>query len=276
MGDVQIPELVFVKGGNFKMGCLEKRDGQPQEEWEQTIYEPTIDDFWIGKYLVTNKEFVAFLNDYGSDRVKKGIMAMDKVGGFHFPFKGKKMVHKSRWGIRKSRKGWYVREGYEKYPASRVTWFGANEYCHWLQDYMKDYQDDWGGTFHLPLESQWEYAARGGNKSRDFKFSGSNNIDEVAWFYQNAEKELTHEVGLKKANELGIHDMSGNTFEWCNDWFKKPIFRSIRGGDSTLDDIDCRICSRLGQPPKYKAGFRIAKSKIDWNSIPYNMDKYTL
>ena len=75
-----------------------------------------------------------------------------------------------------------------------------------------------GKNFRLPTEAEWEFAARGGIKSKGYKYSGSNTIDDVAWYYSNSGK-TTHEVGTKSPNELGLYDMSGNVQEWCNDWY---------------------------------------------------------
>ena len=96
-------------------------------------------------------------------------------------------------------------------PVESVSW----DDC---QDFIKKLNRLTGLTFRLPAEAEWEYAARGGKKSRHYKYSGSNNIFDVAWHDGNWGSS-THAVGTKTANELGIYDMSGNVFEWCSDWY---------------------------------------------------------
>ena len=130
--------------------------------------------------------------------------------------------------------------------------------------------------FTLPTETQWEYAARGGKRGKGYKYSGSNNLDEVAWYDGNSGHQ-THPVGTKKANELGLYDMSGNVNEWCLDDYEydstkaKPEFmrrndrggwpRVYRGGGWDRNAGGCRPAGRNNFGPVYQyfsLGFRLA------------------
>ena len=94
-------------------------------------------------------------------------------------------------------------------PVNCVSWNDCQSFCQKT-----------GGVFRLPTEAEWEFAARGGNKSKGFIYSGSNNLDEVGWWSNNtSEYNSIHLVGQKKPNELGLYDMSGNVREWCSDWY---------------------------------------------------------
>ena len=119
----------------------------------------------------------------------------------------------------------------------------------------------------MPTEAEWEFAARGGNKSKGYKYAGSNNIDSVAWYDGNSGNE-THPVAQKQPNELGLYDMSGNVYEWCQDWYgeyrnnsqtnptgpKSGDFRVPRGG-SWLDFARyCRTSYRDSFTPSYRDG----------------------
>lgn len=87
-----------------------------------------------------------------------------------------------------------------------------------VKEFITKLNQKTGKTFRLPTEAEWEYAARGGKKSKGYKYAGSNNIDDVAWYEGNSNNK-THPVKTKRSNELGIYDMSGNVYEWCSDWY---------------------------------------------------------
>lgn len=130
-----------------------------------------------------------------------------------------------------------------------------------------------GKSFRLPTEAEWEYAARGGNRSRGYQYSGSNNLDDVAWYEGNS-GEQTHDVGTKRANELGLYDMSGNVYEWCHDWCETYPDYSVtnpkgaasgssrvdRGGSWSSSPGLCRVAYRSNNAPDYRCsdlGFRL-------------------
>ena len=153
-------------------------------------------------------------------------------------------------------------------PVYSVSWNDC-------QDFIRKLNSLTGQTFKLPTEAEWEFAAKGGNMSHGYKYSGSNNIDDVAWTMFNGEGQNVHPVAEKKANELCLYDMSGNVCEWCSDWHEpfnssnaqtnptgpaSGTQRVFRGGDvGSLDEYcrsSCRPVGESGCP--YYAGLRLA------------------
>ena len=151
-------------------------------------------------------------------------------------------------------------------PVENVNW-------HEVQQFIKKLNAMTGKNYRLPTEAEWEFAARGGNKRQSNRYSGSNTIDEVAWYVSNGDRK-THPVGIKMPNELGIYDMSGNVFEWCQDWYgeyssgtqRDPkgapsgLYRVLRCGSWTYLAQFCRVSRRGYSAPDKRSnggGFRL-------------------
>ena len=143
-----------------------------------------------------------------------------------------------------------------------------------VQEFLRKLNAMTGKNYRLSTEAEWEFAARGGNSSRGYKYSGSNSLGSVAWYYDNS-GDRTHAVGTKSPNELGIYDMSGNVWEWCQDWYgsyssssqRNPqgpnsgSRRVSRGGGWYYDARRCRVSYRYYITPGGRLnhlGFRLA------------------
>jgi len=216
-------DMVAVKGGCFNMGS---NDGDSDEK---PVHQVCVDDFYIGKYEVTQKQWKEIMGNYPSK------------------FKC------------------------DDCPVEQVSWDD-------VQDFIRKLNSKTGNNYRLPTEAEWEYAARGGDQSRGYIYSGSNTIGDVAWYNGNSGSK-THAAGTKKANELGIYDMSGNVWEWCSDWYgadyygKSPTnnpagpttgsYRVLRGGSWDLIATYCRMAIRGWRRPGGNdkiLGFRLALS----------------
>ncbi len=244
-------ELVDVQGGTFTMGnnYSSKKDERPE-------HKVTLTSFKMGKYEVTFEEFDMFCTSSGAKK------PTDAGHG-----RGKK-------------------------PVMNVSWESAVMYCNWLsgRDRLEQcytiHRDSLGtrvtcnfeaNGYRLPTEAEWEYAAKGGDKSKRYAYSGSFNPDEVAWYIRNS-GGVPHKVGGKNANELGIHDMSGNVREWCWDYYSKNYYenspendpkgmekgsrRVVRGGAWNSRDDLLRLSARELMPqnePSGRVGFRVVR-----------------
>ena len=180
--------------------------------------------------------------------------------------------------------------GNQQFPVETISW----DDC---QDFIAKLNKLTGETFRLPTEAEWEYAARGGNASNGYKHSGSNVLDDVAWFCENS-SGTTHPVKEKKANELGLYDMNGNVWEWCSDYFgyytssavtnpqgpESSTWRVLRGGGWCDDMSYCRATGRGSNKPQYRYnlnGLRLAmtceyKGEIENTDAPLSTDAIDL
>jgi TonB family protein len=163
-------------------------------------------------------------------------------------------------------------------PVKNVSWDD-------VQKFIQRLNAKTGKKYRLPTEAEWEYAARGENKSSGYKYSGSNNIDDVAWY--GSTSGSTHAVGTKQANELGLYDMTGNVWEWCNDWYgayptlaqNNPTGPSsgsghvFRGGSWNADASGCRVAYRSNYSPgssNRNLGFRLVLQDDNSNQATQN------
>ncbi len=232
--------MVFVQGGTFQMGSNNMGHD------ERPVHSVTIDDFYINKYEVTQAEYQGLIGENPS---------------YH--------------------KGDY-------YPVEQLSWFDAVEFCN-KKSKREGLTPCYTGSgsnivcnfdangYRLPTEAEWEYAARGGNKSEGYQYSGSDQIEIVAWYVSNSD-DKTSPVGQKMSNELGIYDMSGNVWEWCWDWYDSGYYsgsnddnptgpshqscRILRSGCWSFSSEGCRVSNRGYYSPirsDFDIGFRLAR-----------------
>ena len=219
-------EMIPVDGGTFLMGSEEKG----AFEWEGPVHSVTLNDFYVGKFVVTQALW-QFVMGKNPSRFK---------------------------GIQR--------------PVENVSWEMANIFIHRLNNHTNL-------RYRLLSEIEWEFAARGGNRSEGYIYSGSDRLEEVGWYYENSGNQ-TQIVGQKMANEIGIYDMSGNIWEWVEDqwhssydgapnngiaWVdqKSEVRRVRRGGSWDRFARYSRVSYRVSSRPGYRfdrIGFRLAIS----------------
>jgi formylglycine-generating enzyme required for sulfatase activity len=296
--------MIKVEGGTFMMGATTEQGNKAQSD-EKPAHQVTVGSFLIGKTELTVGQFKEFID-------ATGYKTSADIDGRSWVWYGGGDIRKVdgvNWSC--DTKGEKRPTSEMKHPVIYMSWYDAIEYCNWLskkegltQCYTINKQNKdpnnqseydkqkWIVTcnfkangYRLPTEAEWEYAARGGNKSKGFKYSGSDNIDEVGWYgaYNNngnrTQYDGTAEVGLKLANELGIYDMSGNVHEWVWDWYGEKYYirleksnpkgetvgsyRGLRGGSWYFDSEYCRVAFRSdGNPFRgiNDMGFRLLRT----------------
>jgi formylglycine-generating enzyme required for sulfatase activity len=196
-------EFVLVNGRKFQMGDV-FGDGQPHEK---PVHDVLVSSFYMGRYEVKIREFKKFVG-------ATGYKTEAEKGGGIYGYTG------SKWELQAG-KNW--RDiGFpqtDDHPVVGVSYNDVMEYIRWLN--MQS-----GKRYRLPTEAEWEYAARSGGNQE--KWAGTNNESEVAeyaWYSNNSGREI-HPVGQKKANGLGLYDMTGNVWEWIQDWFDEHYYKS--------------------------------------------------
>lgn len=228
-------KMVYVEGGSFRMGATPEQ-GSDADSDESPVHTVRLDSYYMAECEVTQAQWEKIMGTtIYQQRDKEGTqLSMCGVG--------------------------------DNNPMYYVSWEEAQAFCRKLSAMT-------GNTYLLPTEAQWEYAARGGNKSRNYKYSGSYAIDAVAWYDSNS-GSATHWVKQKRANELGLYDMSGNVWEWCSDWYgsyssseqSNPTGagsgqrRVLRGGSWGNDAGCCRVSNRIYYAPSNRGsgcGFRV-------------------
>lgn len=161
----------------------------------------------------------------------------------------------------------------DQHPMVNVSYNDAIAYCQWLSKTL-------GVTYRLPTEAEWEFAANGGTQSKGYTYAGSNDINQVAWYYKNANYQM-QAVGQKKPNELGLFDMTGNAWEWCNDWYvgtniagkiAEGTHRVLKGGSSMSFETNSTNIQRNYRATNraiYSAGLRLVTTdKITASATP--------
>lgn len=271
-----IQNMVYVEGGTFVMGNVDYTKSM-KNKYLHYKHDVTLTSFCISQYLFTYREYWAlrFLSDYfrALDVLYKKTNEYNETS---FIWKNSNIMADAHTLLLCT-----------KHPF--VGYKGDIDGLFWILRQIT------GLSFSCPTESEWEFAARGGNLSKGFLYSGSNNYEDVAWFKENTRKKFgiwgnSHEVGLKQPNELGLYDMSGNVNEWCEDKYAPytlshrynpketngdAVFghsRVFRGGSYKNHFRECYVFSRKNDNGKISmddVGFRLVlrQSSISFNAV---------
>lgn len=261
--------LIHIPAGEFIMG---EYGEYPNEGPPHKVY---LDDYWIGKYEVTNKQFCSFLNSIKSrvSIVEYGDKVYYQGNRFYELLGGDRWKDRIKWDGRK----FYVAPGYEDHPVVFVSWYGARAYCRWA-------------GLRLPTEAEWEKAAKG-ETQRKYLWGDEEPDEEGVYrcnyydYYTEAGDGFveTSPVGYYKnyPSPYGCYDMAGNAYEWCSDWYDGDYYshtpsrnpkgppsgeeRVMRGGSWMNEPIYLRCSHRAWRLPyisSRRLGFRVASSRI--------------
>ena len=254
--------FVFVEGGTFQMG-----DNDDEYAYAKPVHTVTVNSFYICDHEVTQKEYRDITRN-NSNYFEGNNRPVDSVSWYDA------VEYCNALSIKKGFTPCYTIDKTKKDFNNKAN--NANDPDKWIV--ACDFS---ANGYRLPTEAEWEYAARGGKKSKGYKYSGSNNIEDVAWYKGNSKGE-SHDVKTKSPNELGLYDMSGNVCEWCWDWdaayspsiqtnptgASSSSSRSQRGSSWAGVDILCSVVWRGSNIPasglyllKYgNVGFRVVRS----------------
>ncbi len=260
--------LIPITAGTFEMG-INVSDPEIEKTIDNPSHQVTISrPFWMGKYEVTIEEFLFFLNDIRtniklSEDVNKDINWNTSYTPINKSYEMKTGLG-STWGSKNQ-------------PMVGINWLAAESFCKWLTDReMKAKRLPKNYTFRLPTEAEWEYSCRGGIKS-DYSFTGTElEMDNYSVYEVNSSNK-TSDVGKKKPNPFGLHDIHGNVWEWCADWYNGPYVREditdpigssasddnlkvVRGGAFTSSSSDLKSNTRYSfdyKSSKKNIGFRV-------------------
>ena len=264
--------LVRIEPGEFMMGSPNSdKDARADEKprHQVRITRP----FYLGKYEVTQAEYEAVMGQDPSD----------------FKRKPKNQISQLSPAAKQLQQDPNDFKGKPKNPVESVSWLDAVRFCNQLSERegLKPFYKisgetvqvpDWNGRgYRLPTEAEWEYACRAGTATRYSFGDDETSLGEFCWFLENSDSS-THEVGQKRANGTGLHDMHGNVWEWCWDWYsadyyKEPpvddprgpsqaTYRVVRGGSWDYDPRGVRSASRVWFTPGARydiLGFRVAR-----------------
>lgn len=262
----------FVQGGTFRMGSP-----SGDLENERPVHSVTVSSFYMARTPTTVSQFRVFVN------ATSYRTTAETLGG------GRVWIGSS-WQTR-SDANWrnpYIRQT-DEHPVVLISWYDAVAYANWLSEQeglTPAYQisgtnvtwNQGANGWRLPTEAEWEFAARGGTQSRGYTYAGSNDVNAVAWHRENSNTR-TQRVAGKQANELGLHDMSGNVLEWVWDWYgnypsdaqadptgpSSGGLRVLRGGSWHNPDTLTRSAIRYINPPDNRdsiSGFRLVRPAV--------------